>query len=941
MLRSFLWFCTLTLLVLLGRSAAAFDWNDMPVHPAAGSQDFAMLVLHIDSSATARLSFSWVSVKPIPKLSDVQEVLQDCLGGSTEILTSVGAPVRLLSVQNRGAFERHGLVVHGGMELSPLMKLLRSRGLTRLSLSVHHPHAGFYASTPHQDDTTDLKEERRELERTRRRILRRSGLAIPKGFFPDMIQYDFSVEELLPRFELQFGYGRETLLPLGSLLLLILLPPIGTLWLRRRALRTSAQDPAAACFSFDRSVSWIYLIALFGWIVAVSCFHVDERLMEIFQFLRGRPYLEAYPNAFGVWPIGLILVPNAFVCLWCLSLSYPVFKRLRGVEWTRRQMIVQAFWRQVSIVLPALFGCCALGAFAARDFRLVVLWCIAAYVSRVLGARLRTSSTGGRPVPVDVGPLRDRIFELAKKAGVAIRQVYLVPSGQDRVANAAAVVGNKVVLYDYLVRSLSRREVDAVIAHELAHLRFRHPGKGGRFAAGVVFLFAVFLFLSDVSPIWFATALARRPWLADALDFAKDSRLLVWAIFLALLVVALSFRRRGWEFLADRKAADLTGDTAAMITALVKLARLNLVPMEWGKWQGRLLTHPSNSRRLQSLAEHGGLSRQGLEELVKLPDDGSGTYEVPLPGAAEERIFSPGYKQRRVFIISWLRLLTLTLPPAVVALAVQELDLREPVRPLVLAGGFLATCLVFAWGNGRLSVRGEPGLCRRFREKQEHEQLQPAEMGALCIAFSPGSTIKLYENSYDWDMGCLYLTSGLLCYVGEQTRFVLRPEQIVAIRLQSGPPRWTRSRRVHVTWRDAEQGRERVFILRPFGVRSLRQLDREVMQLHEQLQAWLQDPAQFPAPSKPLLQLTTPRLGEVTGTALHEANLSKRLLNSLALIGVVAVGVSLLFGPFSDRQGFFRGWYVVGTSMLIWFLFFLPTWWHGQRRRANTAAAQG
>lgn len=939
MLRSFLLVCTLTLLALLGRSASAFDWNDFPVPPAVGTRDFAMLMLNLDLSATARISFIWGSAKPMPEIEEVRQTLQDCLGGSTEIIEppeDAEESDRFQSFRNQGAFEHHGLVVRGRMELAPLMKLLRERGIARFSLHVQYPHTGFYDSIPRQDAATDIREKQRQVERKRFRSLWRGRIFIPEGLFPDSRQYEFSVQEPTPRFELQFGYGSETLLPLASLLILIFLPPVGTLWLRRRALRASAQDPAAALFSFDRAVGWLYLIALFGWIVAVSAFHVDERLTMLFQFLRGRPYLgPAQPNPFGVWPIGLIFVPNACVLLWCLALSYPVYAQLRGVQWSRRQMIAQAFWRQASIVLPVLFICCALGAFIARDFRVMVLWGIAAYISRVLGVRLRTSGTGAKPIPLDVGPLRDRIFELAKKAGVAIRQVYLMPSSKDRHANAAAVQGNKVVLFDYLVQNMSRREVDAIVAHELAHLRFRHPGKLSWFVKVVVFLFMVLLILMDIAPIWFTATLARRPWLIDVLDFARDSRVLVWTVFLGLLVAALRFGQRPWELLADREAAALTGDPSATIAALVKLARLNLQPMEWGKWQGRLLTHPSHSRRLQSLAEQGGLSREDLEALVKLPDDGSGAYEVPQVEAAQERIYSPGYKQRRVFINSWLMLLTLTIPPTLVAFAVQQLDWREPMRLLALAGGLLATCVAFAWVRSRLSVWGESGLCRRLREKQETEQLRPDDLGALCVGFSPGATIKLYEQTYDWDVGCLYLASGLLCYVGEQTRFALRPEQITTIRLHLGPPRWTRSRRVYVSWRDAEQAREGVFILRPFGARSIRHLDREIVRLHDRLQTWLQDATPFPAPPKPLSQLTAPLLGEVTGTSLHDVNRIRRLLKSLLLVGVVAVGVSLLFSPFSNQRGFLQIGYVVGASMLTWLFFLLPGLWRGWRSRAG------
>src|SRR6185295_17656777 len=80
---------------------------------------------------------------------------------------------------------------------------------------------------------------------------------------------------------------------------------------------------------------------------------------------------------------------------------------------------------------------------------------------------------------VSVGRLRDRIVELAEKAGVKIGQIYLLPTGKGQMANAFAASGNNLLLTDCLIKGLTEREMDAVIAHELTHLKHRHPRQLG------------------------------------------------------------------------------------------------------------------------------------------------------------------------------------------------------------------------------------------------------------------------------------------------------------------------------------------------------------------------------------------------------------------------------------------------------------------------------
>jgi Zn-dependent protease with chaperone function len=74
------------------------------------------------------------------------------------------------------------------------------------------------------------------------------------------------------------------------------------------------------------------------------------------------------------------------------------------------------------------------------------------------------------------GELRDRIMELARKAAVRVRQIQVLPPDRWRLLDLWALPVNDVHLTPALLPSLSKREVDALVAHELAYL-WRRRGR--------------------------------------------------------------------------------------------------------------------------------------------------------------------------------------------------------------------------------------------------------------------------------------------------------------------------------------------------------------------------------------------------------------------------------------------------------------------------------
>jgi STE24 endopeptidase len=193
--------------------------------------------------------------------------------------------------------------------------------------------------------------------------------------------------------------------------------------------------------------------------------------------------------------------------------------------------------------------------------------------------------------------LERRLLALAERAGVAAIGVWVVDqSRKSRTANAA-VVGlgrtRRIILFDTLATGFREDEVEAVLAHELAHHVHGDLGRGILVqGALIVATFGGATVLLDAGVgIWGLTGRADPaglPWLALVL-------MLLGAVQLPL---SNGFSR--WiERRADDFALRLTGDPAAFIGAMERLGSLNLAERRPHRLEEFLLySHPALERRI-------------------------------------------------------------------------------------------------------------------------------------------------------------------------------------------------------------------------------------------------------------------------------------------------------------------------------------------------------
>ncbi|HSE04761.1 MAG TPA: M48 family metallopeptidase [Methylomirabilota bacterium] len=202
-----------------------------------------------------------------------------------------------------------------------------------------------------------------------------------------------------------------------------------------------------------------------------------------------------------------------------------------------------------------------------------------------------------RLTPLPDGPLRARLLALAGRVGVPVTGVFVVDqSRKSRTANAA-VTGlgrtRRILLFDTLLAEFTPEEVEAVLAHELAH-QLHGDIRRGVLVQGTLTLFT----------FWVADVALRlgTEWLglegpADIGGLPLFGLVVVLASLVALPLA------NGWsrhiERRADQFALRTIADPRAFIASMERLAALNLAEREPHPLEEFLLySHPSIGRRI-------------------------------------------------------------------------------------------------------------------------------------------------------------------------------------------------------------------------------------------------------------------------------------------------------------------------------------------------------
>ena len=589
-----------------------------------------------------------------------------------------------------------------------------------------------------------------------------------------------------------------------------------------------------------------------------------------------------------LWWLGFL--PAAFVLM---AIMRNVVHRLRGHDPMPRG-IGRVHARMV-VVLGLLVV--ALGLLGAGNLRAGVFTLLGAVAASLLmpGAR---GPMGMAPQALSSGALRDRLFEMAGRARVKVRELYVVPMRRERLANAFAVQGGMVMVADEMLDRMSRREVDATLAHELSHLARHHPRK-------TMLASAVACFAGVTIGVTLGIAVAA-------------------PLGVALAFLAGLFAARRFEFSADAGAAALTGDPEAVIACLGHLSRINQVPLAWRRARGWLITHPSTEARGLAVGRRAGIDPARVRELLEQglpPGEGYGRAERP---GEEGRVYSTAWKAAVVGRLSLAFLATAVAAPAVALAIALALGVEPPHLIAILAAGALGLAAAL-FVQDRFAAGPVAGLEASLRRRLDAEG---GGASSLFVALSPGDRTRVYEGFFDWDLGLLAIEPDRLRYRGEQVTLDLPRRFLTSIEIGADAPGWARAPRVVLRW-SAPDG-EQCLTLRAADARRVSAIGLKSRALVARLKEWRDAGAASAAFGEG--DFGPPGIGPVTSLAPADAAAPRDLPVLLVLVGLLSAAASFACG-----LGFWRGVDVFVAAMLALFALRWPAM---TAREASPAAKE-
>jgi STE24 endopeptidase len=179
-----------------------------------------------------------------------------------------------------------------------------------------------------------------------------------------------------------------------------------------------------------------------------------------------------------------------------------------------------------------------------------------------------------RFTPLDEGEMRNRIQSLLQRCGFTSDGIFVMDGSKRSSHGNAYFTGfgksKRIVFFDTLLDALSVDEMEAVLAHELGHFRYKHIFK-------LMSLMGLLSLLGLALLGW----LSQQPWFYSGLGISQPSNaaalllfMLVIPVFTVFFTPLGSYLSRRYEFQADNYAVSQTNGKF-LVRALVKLYQDN------------------------------------------------------------------------------------------------------------------------------------------------------------------------------------------------------------------------------------------------------------------------------------------------------------------------------------------------------------------------------
>ena len=718
-------------------------------------------------------------------------------------------PWTFITAESVRAFSHNGTKSSCRINLQSLVPLLRSHNVESLKVLA------FFANVP--GDLTVSGAQR----------------IVVLGTHVDM--YETDIDLRAPAFHvIDFAMGytrRDILMKTIPLVVFLFLPSLWTL----RSVRKFGSRPEEL---WGRHLRFITRMLNVIWIVWLPVY-VLSGLDGVISFVFGpdrRDTAELVNLTF-------YFVPPILAMLLCHATSRRVYEVVPSIEFSPRDVVRHSITVTTFSLAPLFLLILGINTFRTSA-RQAALYMVIGYIAWMVVNHLVGKAFDPGSHSIAPGDLRDRIFELAQKAGVVLNDAFVLPEDRAQLSNAFARSDDTVGVTNSVLRHLSRREVDAVMAHEIGHLQARHP-HGAKTRTLLIIIGA------NVVGSLFA-------WMINL----QQSAALVFSGALALSSLAVFFISRRNERQADAIGVGLTGDPEAFISGLSKLTRLSLEPMHTGMWGESLDTHPRTIRRFQHIAQSHGISAERLRELVADTDTPpENTYPALDTGDGEEWVFSSEFKKKYRMRGALVLIVVMLFAPVPFAWMYVPGTGFLPVL-IALAGVFVCYGLVHVVRN-RIAFWGQAAHARTLRAKLEKRGLGDLARCGVVVGLAPAAESRNYEGYPFWDVGLLWLTNDKLYYAGELAEFALARDQVEKIYAEDANPEWLPEKNLFLQWQNESQPEKETLHFVAVGERSICRARRAIDSLQERLESWRNKPADFPSAQAGLESIAGPSFPEI------------------------------------------------------------------------------
>jgi STE24 endopeptidase len=202
------------------------------------------------------------------------------------------------------------------------------------------------------------------------------------------------------------------------------------------------------------------------------------------------------------------------------------------------------------------------------------------------------------------GELSSELNMFLAKNGFNNIAIYEYPTKKSKVANAlvSGFIAKKIFLSDYLIENASSKEIKAIIAHEMGHMKKNHLW---------LRLLSILTFMITVMGLGYGME-----WIE--MHFKIKIPEIPGIVFFAMIVILYFgfiylYFTRIQERQADEYVLEVGIDPSVFISSLMRLARLNHTVMRFKKLDEKFQTHPSYTKRILWIERKAGIQYNILD----------------------------------------------------------------------------------------------------------------------------------------------------------------------------------------------------------------------------------------------------------------------------------------------------------------------------------------